>query len=61
MQTSLKATVKSCGCGMCRRDKPHAGFQMKQEERAARRRAKAALRKDPDPVIPPAHTGSYTD
>lgn len=60
-QTSLKGTVKSCSCRMCRRGKKHSGFQMKQEERAARHRNKQALHKDPEAPIPPAHNGSYTD
>lgn len=61
MQTSLKSTVKSCGCFSCRRGRKHSSFQMKAEERAARHAKKIALRKNPEAVVAPAHNGSYTD
>lgn len=64
MTTNTKETVKSCGCRMCRSGKstPTGTHIMKTEERAARRKAKIALKKDPlEAIVAPAHRGSYTD
>lgn len=49
---------------MCRSGKstPTGTHIMKTEERAARRKAKIALKKDPlEAIVAPAHRGSYTD
>lgn len=61
---NAKGTVKSCGCAQCRRGKASkaGNFAAKQEQRAARRQAAQALRKDPlEAVVAPAHMGAYKD
>ena len=58
----MKATPKSCSCGMCRRGKATktGKYYMKKEERAFRHNAKQALERGEE-VIPPALHGDYND
>lgn len=60
----MKATPKSCSCFSCQRGKhTQAGhYTTNQEERAHRRAAKQALKRDGvDAVIAPAPHGTYKD